>query len=452
MLVLAAVGCGDSGTNAPRCVPGATNGCLCVGGGTGVQLCTTAGTYGSCVCGSSPDASASSDVTTANDSSTTLPDVSMSGDASSPSDTPAVGDVSSPSSDGSTLVDVLTVTDVPTSDAVARDVTTIDSSVVDAPTSDVVPSDGGVRPDVTTGCGSPPTTAVMPTVVRFPALTTTGSPFSVAFSESGLMGVAVGNVSRDDFGYIQAVTSDGFSRWYATPLNYISATDFRFVSETRVFYWYKSSSITTPVFGLFADATGTAPGGRFMSTSIRTAIAVDREGGAFYTDGSLLFRMTAGTVGPGDLVARNLPGVDSLLLTPDGSALFYVSTSSPAGIYRLPLSRDSLGVITGGTPTMYFAADSVAGTLSGIALDVCGNLYSADTRTHYIWRIPPGPTPGTAGTRAVVVVSGHAGRPFFGVGGWDPTRLYFVEDMSFGAGSRSTELYSAPVGIAGIRQ
>lgn len=424
-----AAGCGESNT-APRCVPGSTNPCLCVGAGNGVQMCAADGTYGTCMC-APPGTDAGTDGAAPGDAP---------GDVAVPPDNASPADATTPL-DGSPPVDAppgdappgMDATPPPPDMPAPTDTAAPDAPpVVDVP--DASAPDGAPPPDAAGACGSLPAGPVGASMLD-PRTLLSSEEISLGFTPAGLL--AVGRVPSTSGGGLRVITSDGFTR------NFTTATagrvgDVRFLSET---------------LAVIAPAPSTSGGEYFFvvdptrrvytvsSLSSVPRIALDREGGIYYTSGDRLFRTTVGGIGPGEFLTSGLSSATTMVINADRSALFFLRLSTPSGFFRVALRTEG-GSVFASDPALYFPIAAV-GNPVGLAIDVCGNLYTADTRTRILWRIPTGPTPAMAGPRPTALYSGPVGAPVYGEGPFDPTRLYWID------GAR---VYSVPTGVMGFRQ
>lgn len=424
LLTVLAMGCGDSGT-APRCITGSTNACLCVGGQMGVQVCAADGTYGACVCAvPGTDAGA---------------DGAATGDVTSPGDVPATPDGAQPVD--ATTSDVGPGADVPSPPV---DATPSDVSVPppDVPTSMDVPSP---PPDVPSACGSLPMTAASPTRVTF--VRSLHETSFLGFTPNGRLAV----VSTSAYGNgLTMYTSDGFSAPFSTAST--GGAQIRFLSDMQAIVAPEPRD-TPPYFIRSLSPTNNTTVTPSQSV-LPSVLGLDRAGGIYYTNGDRLFRTTVGTTGPGVFLVNGLPTVNAGVINADESALFLVGGTSTqiTGIYRIALTRDATGNVFASAPTMYYPVDAL-GNPDGLAIDVCGNLYTSDRSTNVMWRIPAGAVPGTASGRPTVVASSPIGRPVFSVGpGFTSTRLYWMNNTYSGGIFSSQGPYYVDVGVPGVRQ
>lgn len=414
--VAIAAGCGTPtpAPSTPRCIPGATNACLCVGGVSGVQVCGSDGAYGTCMCGAPPpDASPSPDAATdgavPREDVTTTPDATA--DVASPMDATAT--------DGPAPLDAVMMNDSPP----------VDTTPVDVP-----PADAG-------SCSALPMTTVAPIPVGVGMMAHAyfaSSP--IAFTPAGLL--AVGGYHEMVSRLLTIYARDGFTRNFGGDLGALS--DLHFPTETEAAIVRSSRNSAAIV-----NDRGGGPG--LMSTGV--AVGIDSAGGVYYGNGAQLFRTTVGRLSPGDLVTTGIGFLYALVVNADSSALFYLTAGTGAGIYRVALSRDATGTILGSPPSLYLAASAI-GAPSGLAIDVCNNLYTADVTARLLWRIPTGSRPEAPG-RPFAIASGMVGQPVFGVGpDYDPTSIYFTSTVRTGPGVGQVDgrFYRVPAGVRGVRQ
>ncbi|MFN8542433.1 MAG: hypothetical protein U0232_33765, partial [Thermomicrobiales bacterium] len=131
----------------------------------------------------------------------------------------------------------------------------------------------------------------------------------------------------------------------------------------------------------------------------------------------------------------------AMVINADRSAIFFMRLTTPSGIFRVALRTEG-GSVFASDPALYLPIAAV-GNPVGLAIDVCGNLYTADTSTNILWRIPAGPTPAMPGPRPTALYGGQVGAPVYGAGPFDPTRIYWI------AGAR---VYNVSTGVMGVRQ
>lgn len=404
-LLLMLIGCGGP---TPVCAPGRSVPCACVDGRSGAQTCSSTGVYSECRCASGV------------------------GDAGQDSGSLLLTDATGQDSGG--FVDSAT----PAVDSFVRDIAEMDTLPLDSGGSfplDVVVATDVQRTDIqappdtgSSSCSRLPSTTLVPTQMTDSPLGRVGFyGTAIGFSAGGLFAsLSLGS----SFSNAMVYNSQGFSRPFpagsnsGTPLEPI----IRFVGEDLVI---------TPNNGRLLVANESRG---IASLDSPFGAAVDREQGVFYSSVGRLFRWTAGTVGPGTLVTTGVDAPASMVLNSDASALYYLSTGSTRGIFYVALSRGLDGFVTGSTPSLYLAS-SVLGTPTGLAIDICGNLYTTDTRGRILWRIPAGPSPSQPGTRLVVLASGNVGRPEFGSGIWGSSNI-FMPTMGF----------FVPAGVEGVRQ
>ncbi|MFN8542434.1 MAG: hypothetical protein U0232_33770, partial [Thermomicrobiales bacterium] len=297
-----AAGCGESNTT-PQCVPGSTSACLCVGAGSGVQVCAASGTFGACVC---PGQDAGADGT--------LP-----GDAAAPQDVAAPPDNATPADttvppDGAQLADAMPSADAtpPSPDAPApMDAVAPDAAPpADAPAPSDVP-DSASPPDAAGACSSLPTG---PLAVRAldPMTIESSEDIALGFTPAGLL--AIGRATSTG-GYLRIITVDGFSRAFTT-VSLGRVGDVRFLSDTQAVI------APDPTRSGDVDFTVVEPTRRVRSVPMLLSvprIALDREGGIYYTSGDRLFRTTATGIGPGDFLTAGMTSATAMVINADRS-------------------------------------------------------------------------------------------------------------------------------------
>ncbi len=165
-------------------------------------------------------------------------------------------------------------------------------------------------------------------------------------------------------------------------------------------------------------------------------LAVDGDGAVWFSDTprNRVFRMTlrAGDAGSGVDVAPMITDVTAptaLAFDASGRVLYVASTAMGGSLYRIGLSRTVLGDLQPGD------AQGVLrdlGSVSGLALDQCGNVYVADetggrvVRSGDPWTTVTSLVTGVAGARALA----------FGQGGtFDADTLFFLSGGAIRAAS-----------------
>lgn len=414
-LLLTFIGCGGP---TPVCAPGRAVPCACADGRNGAQTCSAAGTYSECRCISGiSDAGRDSGASLLTDA-ITFEDRGGSDDSSIFISDSASQDVTRSDTlpldiGGPIPVDAGGTTPVDAGISVQMDVQLTD---VQSP-----PDAGSPSPS----CSNLPSTTMTPTRMTFGLSgdrSTAGN--AIGFSAGGLFGALTATVTSR---YVTVYNFEGFSRTFTagTPS---SIPVVRFIGENLVLTQHNGRLL------IGDESRGVA----LLDASL--GVAVDREQGIFYSNAGRLFRWTIGTPLPGNLVVSGVDGPISMVLNSDASALYYLTSGSTGGIYYVGLRRDSGGVFTGDTPSLYLSS-SVLGTPAGLAIDVCGNLYTADTRGNFLWRIPAGANPGQPGTRLIVLASAYVGRPEFGHGRFGSSNLFMANTG-----------YYIPAGVEGVRQ
>jgi sugar lactone lactonase YvrE len=142
--------------------------------------------------------------------------------------------------------------------------------------------------------------------------------------------------------------------------------------------------------------------------------------------------------GESEILATGLDNPNGVSYSPDFKTV-YVGSFGGNIIYKINLGADNKPLGIGVLVQNAF----VNGTLDGMGVDACGNVYVCEYIAAKVWRIPPvGGTP-----QLVVDLSSKTGWiPNMGwgsgIGGWDPLTLY-VRDISSGT------MYAVPVGVPG---
>lgn len=137
-----------------------------------------------------------------------------------------------------------------------------------------------------------------------------------------------------------------------------------------------------------------------------------------------------------DILATGLNNPNGVSYSPDYKTV-YVGSFGGNIIYKIKLDAANKPVST----DVFIQNFTKNGTLDGMGVDACGNVYVCEYIAAKVWRIPPsGQNP-----ELVVDLSSQTGWiPNMGwgsgIGGWDPLVLY-VRDISSG------KMYEVPVGV-----
>jgi len=220
----------------------------------------------------------------------------------------------------------------------------------------------------------------------------------------GASGSADGTGSAARFTYPYGVTVDSAGTIYvADTFNYT----IRAITPAGVVTTLAGSA------GMSGSADGTGAAARFGSPE---AVAVDAAGNLYVADGTTIRKVTTPTG-----VVTTLAGTAGVPGSIDGTgaaALFYspqgLATDSSGNIFVADFGASTIrkvtaaGIVTtlAGTPFTYGSADGTGAAaqfsgLTGIAVDVAGNVYVADSGNHTIRKMDPG--------GAVTTVVGVAG-------------------------------------------
>jgi streptogramin lyase len=139
-----------------------------------------------------------------------------------------------------------------------------------------------------------------------------------------------------------------------------------------------------------------------------------------------------------DILAMGLTNPNGVTYSPDFKTL-YVGSFGGNIIYKVVLDDQGKPV----SQSVFIENFTENGTLDGMGVDACGNVYVCEYIAAKVWRIPPD------GQNPQVVVDLHADTGWIpnlgwgsGYGGWDPLVLY-VRDITSG------KMYEVPVGVPG---
>ena len=163
---------------------------------------------------------------------------------------------------------------------------------------------------------------------------------------------------------------------------------------------------------------------------------VDLDGWVYVAEqsGGRVRRINAET-GEFTIVAEGLNNPNGVSFSPDYQTL-YVGSFGGGLIYAIHLDPD---MSTESVETFYSGIGG--GSLDGMAVDACGNVYVDEYIAAIVWRIPPD----GSSIEAVVDLSADTGwipnmQFGSGYGGWDPLTLYVLD---FGGG----RVFEVPVGV-----
>jgi hypothetical protein len=163
--------------------------------------------------------------------------------------------------------------------------------------------------------------------------------------------------------------------------------------------------------------------------SYPNGLEVDLKGYVYFSEQST---STVRRVNPFDgeaTVIAKVSQCNGLAFSPDYTTLYIDGFSGEGVIYALSISPD-------GVPgkLIPWATSVGTGMLDGMGVDACGNLYVADYNQTVIYRISPD------GKHQDIVIDGSVIDGTYlpnmqwgsGIGGWDPTHLYFPDGWKKG--------------------
>ena len=146
-------------------------------------------------------------------------------------------------------------------------------------------------------------------------------------------------------------------------------------------------------------------------------------------------RRVDSTTGEFTILAEGMNNPNGITFSPDFSTL-YIGSFGAGTIHALEVSPDG----TPGALTL-FADDVGNGSLDGMAVDACGNVYVCEYIAAKVWRFPPD---GQAGQPVIFLGSETNWIPNMqwgsGIGGWEVESLY-VLDIS------ANKMYEVPLGV-----
>lgn len=188
---------------------------------------------------------------------------------------------------------------------------------------------------------------------------------------------------------------------------------------------------------IFTAASGDGGAPQLRVTAGRVGgIAVDGEGAVWFSDTprNRVFRLTfrTGDAGGGVDVSPMISDVmapTALAFDASGRVLYVASTAMGGSLYRVGLSRTVLGDLMPSDATGVLRG---LGSVSGLAVDQCGNAYIADETAGRIVRASE---PWTASTTLVTDVPGVRALAFGQGGTFDGDTLFFLSGGSVRAAS-----------------
>lgn len=256
--------------------------------------------------------------------------------------------------------------DIVTADVVQKDAGEMDAGEMDVVTPDVV--DAGVE-DVPKVPVDADWCAMVPNgpVPAMPVFSDVSAARDMAFDGRGGLAVTRGNA-------IHLVARGGGS----TPLLPVAAgevTALRYTASGQIVFAASNLNDAGLVTGgIYVLEPGmTAPTTRWPSTGRVNGLAVNPDGTVFYSDttAGTIYRFTVGETAMPQVVTRDVPAPRALAFDASGRVLYAGGTN---GVYRLSLDPTDGGAAR---PTQVYGGTD---TVTGLAVDTCGNLWIADER------------------------------------------------------------------------
>lgn len=223
-------------------------------------------------------------------------------------------------------------------------------------------------------------TPAAPTDVDLCAMVPTGRvPAMPVFNiENGARDLAFdgrGNIALSAANRINLVARGGS----ATPLvmdAMAEVTALRYTSSGQLVFATSSLTDAGTVQGtlwVLEPGGSTPPALRWSPTGRVDGLAINPDGSAWYSDrtANTVFRFAVGDPAMPQAVVRGVAAPRALAFDATGRVLY---VGGAAGVFRVNLDGDDGGV---GTPTPVFAGTD---TITGLAVDTCGNLWVADER------------------------------------------------------------------------
>jgi len=244
-----------------------------------------------------------------------------------------------------------------------------------------------------------------------------------AFDDEGfLIGASTGNLFKSSYSGESVLWVPGAGGFIAG-LRALPDGDIVFsdVSSGTIFRVDKTTAIKTPVVSGLSYSNGIEIGiDGFIYTAEESAGRV---------------RRIDPDTGEFSYVAEGLVEPNGLSFSPDYSRL-YIGSFGGGIIYQVDIDADG-----NGGPVGQLASSVGTGSLDGMGVDICGNVYVCDYGQIKILRIPPD------GSEIVPVVDLSSVSSWIpnmqwgsGLGGWDSLKLY-VQDIS------DTVMYEIDLGI-----
>jgi hypothetical protein len=250
------------------------------------------------------------------------------------------------------------------------------------------------------------------------------------------LAVAAEDLAFDDLGNLVGSDTTAIYRtaFGAAPTLYVPGTSFRaairYNSEGRLFYNSDSAGAVVRVDPDGSKITITS------GLSYPNGMEVDQQGFVYVAEQSSdrVIRVHPDTGEVTVLSEGEIAAPNGLSFDPTYQWLYIAGFSGVGTIYKLPVAAD-------GTPGELeeWATGVGTGSLDGIGVDACGNVYICDYGASVIYRIEPD------GDRTVIVDGKGSYMPNMqwgsNIGGWDPTTIYIPN----GWGGQG--IYAADVGV-----
>lgn len=311
-----------------------------------------------------------------------------------------------------TRADMVTPTDV-----AERDAVDLDAALRDVPDAVVtvdrpLPVDAPLPPTDVDVCAMVPTSRVP----AMPVFSVETGARDLAFDGQGNVAVAIGprilRVARG--GSSMPLVTDAMGE--VTALRYTRLGQVVFAASGLT----DGGAVTGGIYVL--EPGGMGPMQRWTPTGRVDGMAVNPDGSVWYSDrtAGTIHRFSVSDPAMPDVVVRGVPAPRALTFDATGRVLY---AGGRDGVYRVNLDGDDGGV--GSAQLMFTGTD----TVTGLALDVCGNLWIADERpsplASRLWRWD--------GTQLVVVYESADGvrAIAFGQGGdYDDRVIYFIQSAA----------------------
>lgn len=305
--------------------------------------------------------------------------------------------------------DIVAPEDVVAQDDAGLDAGDLDATVTDVPTVDVPAVDVPATPTDVDFCAMVPRDRVP----AMPVFAIESGARDLAFDGRG--GVALTAMSRINLvangGSATPLLADAMGE--VTALRYTASGQLVFAASSLTDAGSVSGGIYVVEPGSMSATTRWSPTGRV------DGLAVNPDGSVWYSDrtANTVYRLSLGDPAMPEALVTGVPAPRSLAFDATGRVL-YVGGSN--GVYRVNLDGDDGGI--GGARAVFTGTD----TITGLAVDLCGNLWVADER----------PAPATSrllrwdGAQLSVIyesADGVRAIAFGQGGGYDDRVLYFIQ-------------------------